>query len=439
MSETSPFGQIALEPNDRVLVLAPHPDDETIATGGIIQKAVAMGLPVRVVFLTNGDNNEWSFVVYRKRPVARSKGIREMGLVRHDEGVAAAGLLGLKPDQLAFLGYPDFGTLKIWAEHWGDRPPFEGYLNRAVAVPYENAYRPGAPYRGDDILADVEAILREFRPTKVFVSHPADHNPDHLSFYLFARVALWNLAGEMQPALHPFLVHHPDWPELQGYHPEVAWEPPARLGESAIWSISPLTPPEIERKTAALHEHKSQYAVSTTYLESFMRANELFGDLPLVTLQPNAPELSLSHRPSADIPINSELTNAEKARFVGVERRAVWLQDGQLIVAVDFTRPFVPGVEASVYAFGYRFDRPFAEMPKLHVHIGEVRQDVQDGGAKMRGSGVAIAREYHGLTVRIPVESLGHPQYVLGSVNVTYGKVPLDWVAWRVLGMPPQP
>ena len=34
-------GEITLEASDRLLILAPHPDDETIATGGVIQKAVA--------------------------------------------------------------------------------------------------------------------------------------------------------------------------------------------------------------------------------------------------------------------------------------------------------------------------------------------------------------------------------------------------------------
>ena len=102
---------ITFDASDRILILAPHPDDETIATGGVIQKAVAMGLPIRVVFLTYGDNAETSFIVYRKRPVVHGEAVQQMGLVRHDEGVAAAGVLGLHPDQLTFLGYPDFRTL----------------------------------------------------------------------------------------------------------------------------------------------------------------------------------------------------------------------------------------------------------------------------------------------------------------------------------------
>jgi hypothetical protein len=119
-----------LNPDDRIMVLAPHPDDESIGCGGVIQQAVAMKLPVRIVWLTNGDNNEWSFIMYRKHLVFMPEACRQMGEVRHHEAVAAAKILGVDSSQLAFLGYPDFGTLTIWYRHWGDRPPFEKHADQ---------------------------------------------------------------------------------------------------------------------------------------------------------------------------------------------------------------------------------------------------------------------------------------------------------------------
>ena len=56
-----------LEPftkEDRVLVLAPHPDDEDISCGGVIQRALKSGAQVKVAYLTCGDNNIFSIVFY---------------------------------------------------------------------------------------------------------------------------------------------------------------------------------------------------------------------------------------------------------------------------------------------------------------------------------------------------------------------------------------
>ena len=41
--------------NDRILVLAPHPDDETLGAGGVIQRALEAKAHVKIVFLTYGD------------------------------------------------------------------------------------------------------------------------------------------------------------------------------------------------------------------------------------------------------------------------------------------------------------------------------------------------------------------------------------------------
>jgi hypothetical protein len=49
--------QIELKPDDRILVIVPHPDDDILSTAGTIQQALEMGIPVKVVFFTNGDYN----------------------------------------------------------------------------------------------------------------------------------------------------------------------------------------------------------------------------------------------------------------------------------------------------------------------------------------------------------------------------------------------
>jgi LmbE family N-acetylglucosaminyl deacetylase len=435
MPETarSTLPSLALTTADRVLILAPHPDDETIATGGIIQQAVAMGLPVHVIFLTYGDNAETAFIAYRKRIVRRGKAAQAMGLVRHDEAVAAAGILGLRPDQLTFLGYPDFRTLKIWAEHWRDAPHCESMFTSTTVVPYPNAFRPGAPYKADEVLADLKTIIRGFRPTVIFTSHPGDHNPDHLSLYLFMRVALWDLEAELRPAVWPFLVHHPEWPQPEGYHPELALTPPARLASEPTWHAAPVSPQQIETKHRAVQAHRTQMAFGREYLDSFMRSNELFGDILELDLRGRSGERITGREQPAIAP---QLTHSERLKFVGIEERAIWMDGDRLAASVKFSKPVGQSVVATVYLFGYRPDTPFSHMPKLQLVISQLKSAFYDQGRELVGPELKLEVSAHQLAFSLPLAELGHPKWLLLSARTQLASVPLDWIAWRAIAMP---
>lgn len=428
---------VELHAGDRLLVLAPHPDDEVLCCGGLIQQALRLGVPVRVAFLTYGDNNQWSFAIYRHHPVLLPWAVRGMGEVRHDEAVAAARRLGLGPDALTFLGYPDFSTLRIWEAHWGAAPPLGSMLTRVSAVPYPNARRPGAPYKGEEIVRDLTEILGEFHPTRIAVSHPADHMPDHLALYLFTRIALLEHPLEPAPELLPYLVHHPRWPRPRGDHPGTVLQPPAALRQAAVWRSHPLSREERDRKRQAVREHRTQYAYSARYLLSFMRANELFGDFPTVTLRPNgfvslAPEL-----PGAPKEVPEELTEQERAAFVGVETRTAQLDGRDLVLTVTFSRPLGEAVGVSVYAFGWRPDRSFAGMPKIHVQFAGVTHQAFDQRQPLPAGAVTMQRSPRAITIRIPLAALGDPAKLFTSARTYLGEVPLDWVSWRVLELQP--
>src|SRR6185295_3505842 len=77
-------------PAGRVLVLAPHADDETIGCGGAIALHVAQGDPVAIAIATDGMRGD---------PDGRFAGsdYREL---RRSEARAAAGALGAPPPEL---------------------------------------------------------------------------------------------------------------------------------------------------------------------------------------------------------------------------------------------------------------------------------------------------------------------------------------------------
>ncbi|MFH1507163.1 MAG: PIG-L deacetylase family protein [Candidatus Omnitrophota bacterium] len=433
----SQTAEISLNPQERILILAPHPDDEILGCGGIIQEAVKRNLPLKIVFLTYGDNNQWSFMVYRKRFVLIPAAVRRMGLIRHDEAIAAAGELGVPPENLIFLGYPDFRTLEMWYAHWGSRPAIKSMLTRVRAVPYKNAFLPGAPYKADSILDNLKTIIREFRPTKIFLSHPADHNPDHRSLYLFTRIALWDLENEIQPQIYPYLIHFKKWPLPKGYQPDSQLEPPVFFQDKVTWQVYNLTPEKINRNYLAIQKHKSQYKSSPKYLVSFIRPNQLFGDFPIVALQNKGNYVQLtSERKDILKEAPNELLDEERASFVGIEEDTVYLENDEIVFSIKLSRPLAEEVSVSLFVFGYKKNRDFSVMPKIHIKFGTLKHAILDQDTRLPNNSINVIRKPKEITLRVPLKLLDNPQYILTSVRTYTTMVPLDWVSWRILSLP---
>jgi LmbE family N-acetylglucosaminyl deacetylase len=450
--------ELDLAAGDRILVLAPHPDDEVLGCGGVIQRALALGIPLRVVFFTYGDNNELAFLLHKKRPVILPSAVRAMGEVRGREALAAADLLGVPRTNLVFLGYPDFGTLRIWYYHWRPEKPYLSMLTRTDQVRYPDALRPGALHLGDSILEDIETLLRDFRPSRIFLPHPSDTNPDHAALYLYTRVAQWNLAPAPEPVLHSFLVHFPGWPVPRGYHPDESLHPPVRLASQPGWLAFALTPDARARKEQALRAHATQFAYSSDYLRSFVRANELFGLLPDVRLRPAEtspadwaallagsavllPDAQGAPAAEADLPApgpDEHLLDAGPLESeAGAELQSVARRGNTLVLTIRFSRPLVGLVHARVHLFGYRPNVPFGDMPKLRVQVGTIGSLVYDRFRRVPAPDVLVSRRSRRITVQVPLRRLGDPDRVLISMRTMLGDSDLDWSCWRVVHLAP--
>ncbi len=80
------------------LLLAPHPDDETLGCGGLIAESCATGRELHVLVITDGTGSHGGS---RAWPAARLRELREQ------EAAAAVLELGLAADRIAFLGLRD--------------------------------------------------------------------------------------------------------------------------------------------------------------------------------------------------------------------------------------------------------------------------------------------------------------------------------------------
>lgn len=431
------FPKVEVTGEDRVLVLAPHPDDEAIACGGIIQEAVAKGIPVKIVFFTYGDNNQWSFILYRKHLVIKPRAVRTMGLIRHDEAEKADSILGVPSGNLIFLGYPDFKTLNIWNAAWGNEPSVRSMLTKVDHVPYNNAYCPGALYKGEEVLKELKSIILDFKPTKIFLSHPGDHNVDHRALYLFSKVALWDLEKELKPEIYPYLVHFKNWPKPRGYFPLEILRPPLLFKDQVLWKTYYLSNDAIKIKEDAVKAHATQFKSSGAYLSSFVRQNELFGDFPEINLVKDALSLSLLPDRKEDfLEYPEELIGREVAVFVGIEEKHVQLKDKNIEFSIKFSKEVAKKVGVSLYVFGYKTEVPFSEMPKLHIKIGERGHRIYEKNKIIETQDIKIERDRYNIKIKIPLEILGNPQRILTSAHSYLDEVPLDLVSWRILALP---
>jgi len=82
----------------RLVIVAPHPDDEILGCGGLIATAVAAGYDVLLIALTDGE------AAY---PEDRHWHPRALAPVRRAELVAAGRELGVQAGQVIHLGFPD--------------------------------------------------------------------------------------------------------------------------------------------------------------------------------------------------------------------------------------------------------------------------------------------------------------------------------------------
>ena len=143
-----------------ILVIAPHPDDETIGCGGTLCHHADRGDQISVVFLTSGE------LGLKQLPPEKAWAIRE------SEARKAANILKLKG--ISFLRCSDW-TL-------GSEIPKAARLLRPV--------------------------LRMRQPDVIYLPHPQDGHPDHQAALPILRAALKGMQSQ-KPALRLYEIWSP--------------------------------------------------------------------------------------------------------------------------------------------------------------------------------------------------------------------------------------
>jgi LmbE family N-acetylglucosaminyl deacetylase len=231
------------------LVVAPHPDDETLGCGVTMMRKLDAGTPVKVVIATDGRHSSHSAVISPERLVE----------IRRDEALRATRRLGLEPDHVVFLDLEDQGLERSQRE-----------LSERLA-----------------------AVVDDFRPEELLVSSALDHHPDHRVIGKVARRLLASGAVTGRVAEYPM-----------GFWQSIPWpvRPRPRSGCAAatgwsfvsgsVASVAGLRPELVstdgylERKRHVLDAYASQltnltgepdwWTLSEQFLAHFLGRYEVF-------------------------------------------------------------------------------------------------------------------------------------------------------------------
>jgi len=144
------------------VVLSPHPDDETLGTGGLIAGACTWGLEVDVIVVTDGSGSH-----------TRSKQYPRQRLVdlRYSEVHQAGLALGLRPDRIVFLGLPDTTAPKFGPQFDAAVKETLNVIRRSEAGALFVTWE-GDPHCDHEAVAELAKTVRRMSPGLKLWAYP---------------------------------------------------------------------------------------------------------------------------------------------------------------------------------------------------------------------------------------------------------------------------
>jgi LmbE family N-acetylglucosaminyl deacetylase len=271
---------------ERLLVLAPHPDDETLGAAGLAQRVLAQGGSVRTLIITAGDGFREAVQQRTGNKQPKPEAFLSYGEQRIREAQTVMQVLGASRIRLGLLGFPDGGLLPLLFEHWNLERPTRSATTRRRSAPYREVLDRYVGYSGSNLRIEILRVMRDFHPTVVAFTDPLDEHPDHRAVGLFGLLAINDYMrgrASMWPRLLAYLVHWHRWPPDSGQldMPQQLVDAPLELPpdlplRAQTRACLTLSDEEMARKQASLAEYHTQLEIMGPFLEAFVRRTECF-------------------------------------------------------------------------------------------------------------------------------------------------------------------
>jgi hypothetical protein len=196
-----------------------------------------------------------------------------------------------------------------------------------------------------------------------------------------------------------------------------------------------LTPEQINKKYQAILCYKSQTESSAFYLSAFARKNELFQDYPDVELNK---QVSLREQGASFFGFSDMFPDSDTGVLGGLESLvegkghvSYAAVDNSILVRIEKSKELSHVFNFQIYLFGYNYKTPFALMPKIRLVARGSKFRVFDGKKMIKPEGVSIDVNSDVLVLRIPLQVLGDPDFILTSIKTHVGVLPFHATAFK--------
>lgn len=217
------------------LVMAPHPDDESLGCGGTIAQLRALRYAVHIVFMSDGTLSHPNSVAY---PAERLRDLRE------SEAHEAMRILRVDPKACTFLRYRDRQVPAVGTP---------GFSEAATAL---------------------ASLLNRLKPSTLFMPWRRDPHPDHQASWQIGQAALRHTIHKPRVLEYPIWLWELGTPDDRPYPDEVQ-----------LWQVSIET--VLNQRNQAIAAHRSQvtrlidddptaFYLSPELLRHFEQPRELF-------------------------------------------------------------------------------------------------------------------------------------------------------------------
>lgn len=274
-----------------LMVIAPHPDDETLCCAGTIMQVLEQGKTVGVITLTNGDGypQAASHISNVEPHKLTSEHFLALASQRQQWAEQALTLIQFPSDYHLFLGFPDGGLATMYKAK--DNVLYTQVLTgkNSTYRAYKQDYRTSktgkaAPYQRTAVLQDLIELIQQYQPKTILVTDEADSHSDHQAAFWYIKDAL--IASQHRASVQTYLIHNGEghvWPypyklDLNSRYQSHITEG-KQIPEGIHWPPdirTQLTAKQAKTKLEMINQFKAEIDLDKDYMHAFAKSEEIF-------------------------------------------------------------------------------------------------------------------------------------------------------------------